>query len=795
MAVVVGAEVGDAVGKSAKASTSECAAEGFSQIFSESDRGCGVSGVLNMDDGVYHEPDDMHVVPHCSRMMTTNCSLSYAPVRCPSECPYLAPNAAFSCIFECVTGDMCAEANPEKAFPNPKSHVCSTCSIIGCKHCSAPDRCEKCWPDFELSDDKSACSFGLDKKSHSREIVMVLAVVVGGILLMALVWPLIFGTHPEASSNFVAIQRARRHRHLAKVQSCNLNARDDDGRKLYSCFANVHKLNILGVGLPLFYNQICFLMLVSLICWGVTWSTYKMNNVHYALSNFEGNDLLSSATAGAVFTASSEMMVSPIEQAPAMIYSPLALCPKESSHGIKSVLRDYAKTNFYTVGALYMILFVLSLWFGNYQKREAYKFDEQHATQSDYALHVRGLPTKATDEGTLREWLETEFRKVVPGYQKRPPEKIFKGANENDEVKRRSDTKVEVHAVSICYNFGDKNDQVEDVKWNLIERMEVEMHQKAKDDSWQLDSNNTMAASKNFTMDQVDDDQRSKVQAWFDGKDSLESTGELFVVFKWLSDKDLVMKYFNENPTFLKHPDAPTTPVTLHTVFFGASSHHVVACRGPTIATYPKDSEAGLLYIVGYIGGSASCSFSVHDSHRMAVCASRQLCRGDIVLHRRDSFGKLEWLPVYDQLSDRFPLGLPPQGSNGCLRPFHEHCPSVLHDHPEHRYHGVHEDATSRHRCGYCGVPRDQDLEGYRGRECVGEEHIPNADARHVRRWFAHVRAHGRRRPMDLEWFPDEGHLYLEVFANLYPEGLKGLLALGAGKFDTLPLPERREGL
>merc|ERR1712159_36574 len=88
--------------------------------------------------------------------------------------------------------------------------------------------------------------------------------------------------------------------------------------------------------------------------------------------------------------------------------------------------------------------------------------------------------------------------------------------------------------------------------WHLIEKMDLDMHRKAKYDRWQLDDQISMAAVlKEKTNAEVVKLHREKVQLWFgDGPDKLKGSGDAFAVFRYSDDRDEVLNYLSDNPDF-----------------------------------------------------------------------------------------------------------------------------------------------------------------------------------------------------------------------------------------------------
>uniref|UniRef100_A0A7S4RBT7 CSC1/OSCA1-like cytosolic domain-containing protein n=1 Tax=Alexandrium monilatum TaxID=311494 RepID=A0A7S4RBT7_9DINO len=506
---------------------------------------------------------------------------------CPDGCSYLAPNNAFSCLFECVPREECSASNPNNAFPDPVSGLCAPCDVEGCKLCDSRGTCSECHPQFTLSQDRQKCEFWFDKAMKPDKFVKVLGALICGLVLLALAWRVCKGRHPQLERNLVAIQRARRHRHLSKVQSWNLDGRKQV-RHWYNVTMGLHHQDIMGVGLPLFYNNIVFMIVVSGIFLGVTYAVYTMNGVSQSLKKFED-------PAGSL----ADQAFRPHGLEPAVVFSPLASCGRASAADIKAELFIYAGWNFQAIGGLYVVTFVLSLLFTLYQRRFAINFDRENVGMVDYAIAISGLPCDCTDEAGLQAWLQEEFRKARPELVPRPPKVTHRSPPEADLVEERQPSEIEVFGVSLCYNYRERWAEVDDAMWKLMEQMEVDMHQRAKYDDWLMDDMSTTAADRDMSLEAVAHEERKRVKAWFDeGSESkLKGTGEAFVVFRYIDDKERVIEHFDAHPDFLRHPSAPSEPVSLRPVFSEPPTVHWWHAGVPK-STLVKRTALNVFYIL-----------------------------------------------------------------------------------------------------------------------------------------------------------------------------------------------------
>uniref|UniRef100_A0A7S2MW23 C2 domain-containing protein n=1 Tax=Zooxanthella nutricula TaxID=1333877 RepID=A0A7S2MW23_9DINO len=503
---------------------------------------CGVSAVLG-DNGRFHSPATLQ--PMCDHHMTTNCSVSYQGMRCPSGCDFLVPNHHFVCAFECVPADRCSVSNSNRAFPDPVTGLCKECALAGCHTCGSPTACDRCHPGFTLRADGSGCDFALDTAMHTREVMVLAKVVVGLIILGAILWLAFYGTHDKKVQNMEAIERGRRHRRLCKVQDWQLGS-NRMVRQRYDLTVNVHRKHILGVGLPLFYNSICFLALIALIFCCGTFAVFRDSGLATALSSSDRSPatLLDNA-------------MHPAAQAPALILSPLAVCGDASARDVMEDMRYFAGRNFHTIGVLYIVTFVLSLLHGKMQLKSARQYDADNRTMADFALRVTGLKPELVDEHALTDKLQEAFNKA---------------AQTDTGVGQQAGA--QLVGVSVCYNYAAVQGEVDAMRDRLVERMDVDLHQKVKAAGGPaltgggVGVEHTSAGDAAAMRQQVAED-RKQAAAWFDpaSPEQLASTGELFAVFQRISDRDAAWRACARAEELLQDIAAPGASVKMHEVF------------------------------------------------------------------------------------------------------------------------------------------------------------------------------------------------------------------------------------
>jgi len=505
----------------------------------------------------------------CGRLLSTNCSVTYEPMKCPPSCPFIAPNHAFACLFSCAQANKCWEGNPDRPFADKKMKSCMPCGIYGCRYCDTTTTCIECHDDFVLKtseDGTHQCVFWMDKDGMFEMISMALAVLVGTLIVLGVIWGCCCGGHPEADVNAYAIFRARRHRHMCKTLWWQLSNKRSAVDWVNPGF-NVHKKNICGVGLALFYNSVLFTILFSLIVFSVTYMVYERSGVQAALSNFdeEPSDLYWNGLV-------------PRTGAPSVVVSRLYVCAGEDQAHLKDTIAEFATANFYGMGVLWLILFCVLFVFAKQQKVRAAVFNSQNATMADYALRVTGLPKDLVDEADLREWLEGVFRKACPGKFSRPPEVEDGGKLTGDVLKDRNDTPIEVFGVSICYDYLRDWGPVDDILMNMNMRLEVEDAKEANaspvvPEKYRRHLTAKHIGGEEYIQEQVKKD-REQVRKWFEGSadERLKTNGEAFCVFNWHDDLERVLEVWEGRETDntlkgLTHPKNPDELIQLHVVY------------------------------------------------------------------------------------------------------------------------------------------------------------------------------------------------------------------------------------
>lgn len=473
---------------------------------SEAGERCGV-GALHRSGGGWEPPASL--MPTCRHRATTNCTLSYKQLRCPAECPLVAPSQKFPCIFYCVKPDECSDWSPGRGLPDAAAKVCTPCQLTGCKVCASSERCQKCFDHFILKD--GVCSLYLDANGASTIALYVLIALIVLLVATAICCCCLGSRSPFAEENMLSILEARRHRHLMKVQNWDLTS-EHDPRSLYDLLFNLHLKNILGVGLPLYYNSIFFMLVVCSVSCGAMFLLYRQSGLADYLPLNEVDQ--GPAIARAFLASAAE---------PAILYSPMERCRRQTPEVIKDTMQAFAERSFYILGGLFCVVFVLTLIHGWRQVRYSEWFDSVNADMADFVLLMTGLPEDMTDEVKIKSWISRRLADVLP-------EKTF------------------VHGVSIAYNYADTRQQVESMLLRLCKSREMKLETHLSSEG----AAGTQATETQLLVDLAED--RKIASSWF-SSGKIKSTGRVFVVFSHSCARVKVYNAWRNKPDLLQHPD------------------------------------------------------------------------------------------------------------------------------------------------------------------------------------------------------------------------------------------------
>jgi hypothetical protein len=525
---------------------------------------CGVIGKVDPDSGNV-EPYGMEITnADCGASLLINCTVDYA-VKCPSSCPFVVEDPAVSCFFKCVAAETCSKNNPDFPWPDEATHQCSPCNVSLCKRCSRNSQCEECHENFRLTPD-GQCVLWLNL-GWLDILVKVVKLLVIAVVILGIIWKCVKGRHGRADKHLVASRRARLHRHLCKTAKWQL----DDGkqpRKWWSLGDNMHTENVVGVGLAMWYNSLCFMMLVAIVTFVVTFYIHHWGVVEHLIlqeadSSHQVIEFIEKHQGGKVIFEDDSR---PIHgHRPALLVSPLMHCGHKDPHQGREDLMDMATRTFWAMQVLYGLLVAISLWFGRFQKAQALEFDSNHPTMADYALQVKGLPKDMTDEASLAAELQGIIRTHLPEEVKRPAQlRSAKDRRERDEMVDVKDSPIEVFGVSLCYDFTERRGEVDDAIWKLIEVQEVELYNDAKKhkqndrylaniyEGQELEISDTSlykpadSSTHNLTTEEAHARIRQKVEPLFSGGDKLQTNGQAYVIFNYISDLERFWEFYTD---------------------------------------------------------------------------------------------------------------------------------------------------------------------------------------------------------------------------------------------------------
>jgi hypothetical protein len=500
-------------------------------------------------------PDDM-----CDKRMYSNCTSSLQPIRCPDKCKYTVAHKSLPCFFICTTADKCSYHNPDLAYPNtgePNGRpFCAPCEVSLCMTCSTPSSCSVCHKGFRL--DGSCCVVDYDD-TFWRVVVYFIGAVVVCLVLLAILWTCIHKAHPRAKEHMMHLRRARRHRHLAKAASWHLY-NPVNVRTWFTLGENMHTRDIAGVGLPLLFNTLVFVIVLSAVFMLVM--SFAFYDEEFAVAyEYVASHHGNASTAGDSIQLPG--------RSPVVVTSRLHQCAERWLE--RDDVREMGTRMAITISSLYVFAFLASLWFGRYQKKYAEWFDKVTPSMADYALRVTNLPPEETDEPKLREAFQEMFREALPDKIERPDHVEYASADqEEDTVTPQEPGLIQVDAVSIAYEYMERRNEVDDTLWKMMEVFEVDLYEKAKDvprnkksyeklyQGLELSIDNTSLFDPNnpkthgMTTSAAHAKIKEQADRLFVGNDRLKGTGVAYVVFKYIRDKEAVGRYIEQKPQAFK---------------------------------------------------------------------------------------------------------------------------------------------------------------------------------------------------------------------------------------------------
>jgi len=473
---------------------------------------CGVTAVKENDEP-WKEAKSMKA--QCSVLMSHNCTMSYVQLICPEECPFMATDKHFPCQFSCQPAMKCAESNADLPFSDTSKNLCAECEISGCRWCKSRTECGLCYNSYDLSEDAASCHFIAERGGWASYVVYVLYVLIAILIIVGIIYYNTKPWSPDQEHNQNCIIAGRRHRHLAKVHLWDMAS------QLYpmrwpSLAVDLNEENVIGVGMPLFYNSIWFTFCIALAGLAVSWTVYTVIDVETIIAVTKTNEMSMDMAIAGVDASKHRQAIYP-----AVVVTPLEHCAERSPFSIHDLLESFAVTNSWAMLCFWLGLFLFSLYYARAQRRYSRWFDSRHISMSDFVLSFSGLPDDFTDEIEIKEWVSSELKRLFPA----------------------DIDKLEVEGVSVAYNYSEKEDEVNEMLERLYSLLEVD---RVTDDDQSRDQ-------EKKTLTEVCKADREKVNTWFTGSEAVKGTGEVFIVFKSSAAKDTVWSSVLKNRELFTH--------------------------------------------------------------------------------------------------------------------------------------------------------------------------------------------------------------------------------------------------
>ncbi|CAE7880298.1 gpmB [Symbiodinium sp. KB8] len=382
-----------------------------------------------------------HIMPQphqCHQRLSTNCTLSFRQMQCPSECPFMSPDLHFPCMFSCRAAHRCSGSNVDTPFPDKDYLLCSSCSVVGWEVRVRTDFWwmgnHGSWASTTSGHGSQGLSFDAVELARACNQLIVLVLLILLLILLAICYCCVGSKNENWQDNQRSIEAGRSHRRLSKVHRWDLFGKTP--RRRYPLSVPTSSENILGMGLGLYYNGIRFIFAVAVLTLFASWIVSDSIGLRYVLQSSE--------------TSSSEKLLQALQQTeakeamiPAVLVSPMMTCEDTTPAVIAEQLQTYAATRCSAESVWYLVLFSYSLYFVHSQKIFARSFDKESTSMCDFCVLLQGLPPECTDEVELKRWAE--------------------------KMLKQSKIESQVEGVSICYDFGGDQQQKKDV-YDMLER-------------------------------------------------------------------------------------------------------------------------------------------------------------------------------------------------------------------------------------------------------------------------------------------------------------------------------------
>lgn len=319
----------------------------------------------------------------CARVFMTNCTSRQDELHlCPSECPFLSSSPFSKCAAACVAAEDCGNHRRALPFANIRTRRCEACPSFGCAECDTHSQggvltCRRCREGFLLVG--TTCIYKYDS-------AIVVAYGVLALLVVAAVAGLAAALK-AFDGNAGALHRGTEHwarclPHVAQTaptslkQTMEADAAVHFNSPLYPLAVDVHRQNVVGVGLALYYNHLVFVAITASLCWFVL--------------GF-GEDLFG-LQRWSVFD-----------------------CSYNTVSDVEGVKAAYSRRRCAIAALCWAVLLPASVNFARYQAAAERTFDTVHTRMEDYALSIRGLPETATDPLEIKRWIEDLLGDAIEG--------------------------------------------------------------------------------------------------------------------------------------------------------------------------------------------------------------------------------------------------------------------------------------------------------------------------------------------------------------------------------------------
>ncbi|CAK9028989.1 Hypothetical protein SCF082_LOCUS18593 [Durusdinium trenchii] len=321
---------------------------------------------------------------------------------CPEECPFIAQVKPFACAFTCVNVSQCHYTDPNMPFANPMSNLCEESAIEGCGVQAQQGQCERCRKHFAMDQGGTRCLYDregsliwLVEHLHAMGYWVWIVLV---LMLSCCCWQF----RGALAKHWHLLTFARMHYHLCKVRK---NPKVHAGAPLFSICENLHTKFVIGVGLPLYYNSLVFLLIISVLLFLST--HLALDSDSQSLFNYSG------------------VSSNPVQVLNVPIYP--------SAEGVSDAsicswaMEDDGLTRFNVQSASQSFMWRLSrtalfLWCSSlaimlvhawFQLKHARWFESQHLTMKDFALVLSGLPADVTDEQKLADCISRQIGETI----------------------------------------------------------------------------------------------------------------------------------------------------------------------------------------------------------------------------------------------------------------------------------------------------------------------------------------------------------------------------------------------